>query len=295
MSSRSSISESSQTFGDFSDDENFIDGEIQTYNMDSDEDIEMGSSGSQNVEYLSIDQVHKLMEDAIKNIQDVVELPRQETKILLNFFKWEELSLLEKFYEEGRTKLFKLANIEYHSDEKAMPCVSSKVCQICFESADCITSRCGHCSFCNDCYTQYLTTKIVEEGVGENLTCPAFKCNFVLEEAMVLSMISCPSVKEKYKYLIINKFVTHNRLLKFCPEPHCTTVVKSEMVQCSVKCKCGVSFCFKCGENMHEPVHCDIVERWENLVKTDGGSRSWIYENTKVSYNFFDKFNDRSD
>jgi ariadne-1 len=156
------------------------------------------------------------------------------------------------------------------------------LCEICFEKSDCFKLPCSYGGFCSVCFEEYFKIKILD-GVGDGLTCPAFKCNYVLGDTLVMNFIKFPEIRDKYQHLITSKFVMHHRLLTYCPQPLCTNVIKAELVITTVECKCGHCFCFKCGETVHEPVQFEFFERWERLMEeAESGSKKWIYHNTKV-------------
>ena len=49
-----------------------------------------------------------------------------------------------------------------------------------------------------------------------------------------------------------------------------------------VRCDCGHSFCFKCGGEDHEPVQCDLLEKWMRR-REDRSIRNWIEKCDDVS------------
>ena len=48
-----------------------------------------------------------------------------------------------------------------------------------------------------------------------------------------------------------------------------------------VACKCGNSFCFRCGEEDHLPTDCDNVKKWMEKEKNDSENLTWIKANCK--------------
>ena len=46
-------------------------------------------------------------------------------------------------------------------------------------------------------------------------------------------------------------------------------------------CKCGQTFCFKCGNEDHLPVSCDQVKEWLDKENDSGDTINWIKANTK--------------
>ncbi|KAG5669739.1 hypothetical protein PVAND_000033 [Polypedilum vanderplanki] len=180
------------------------------------------------------------------------------------------------------TEVYKLMKNEINEyNDESFSIKNDQICEICYENDQCITYLpCQHNNFCKSCYEKYLTNQILN-GVGDDITCPGHNCYYTLSDELVLDLVKNPTIKNKYQYLITNQFVTHNRILKYCPQPLCDLIIKSEIVTTTVICKCGFNFCFKCTEEYHEPILCEIAEQWEKLVQTDGGSKKWIYENTK--------------
>lgn len=66
--------------------------------------------------------------------------------------------------------------------------------------------ECGH-RFCTQCWGEYLTTKIMEEGLGQSISCAAHGCDILVDDVSVMRLISDPRVKLKYQHLITNSFV----------------------------------------------------------------------------------------
>lgn len=64
--------------------------------------------------------------------------------------------------------------------------------------------------FCKDCWCNYLTTKIMEEGMGNKISCAAHDCDILVDDQTVMSLITEPKVKLKYQHFITNSFVEVN-------------------------------------------------------------------------------------
>jgi len=132
------------------------------------------------------------------------------------------------------------------------------------------------------CWSEYLTTKIMEEGMGQTISCPAHGCDILVDDNTVMRLITDSKVKLKYQHLITNSFVECNRLLKWCPAPDCHHVVKVQYPDAKpVRCKCGRQFCFNCGENWHDPVKCKWLKKWIKKCDDDSETSNWIAANTK--------------
>lgn len=66
--------------------------------------------------------------------------------------------------------------------------------------------ECGH-RFCTTCWSEYLTTKIVEEGMGQTIACAAHNCPILVDDATVMKLVTDNRVRLKYNHLITNTFV----------------------------------------------------------------------------------------
>ncbi len=105
-----------------------------------------------------------------------------------------------------------------------------------------VAIACGH-QFCKSCWVAYLTTKIMEEGVGPSISCADHQCDILVDDETVLELITDKAVIRRYKQLITNNFVECNRLVRWCPKPACGHVVKVE--HCAfkqVQCVCKAVF-----------------------------------------------------
>lgn len=108
---------------------------------------------------------------------------------------------------------------------------------------------CNH-SYCLDCYSRFISQKIVDDGEAVRIKCPAHKCPTILDPHSIQMLVD-KEVYDKYQRLFIKSWVDENEYLKFCPSANCENVVechvkRSEMHQIipTVACKCGTRFCF---------------------------------------------------
>lgn len=143
---------------------------------------------------------------------------------------------MERFYDGNQDELFKEAHVVNPFKKvpiAAKPKVSRKFlgteeCDICFMTfspSDMTGLECGH-RFCYQCWNEYLTTKIMEEGVGQTIACAAHNCPILVDDETTMRLLREPRVKLKYQHLITNSFVECNRLLRWCPSPDCTYAIK---------------------------------------------------------------------
>lgn len=250
-------------------------------------------------EVLSTENIVQHMVDSIKEVNVVVQIPSTTTRILLNYFNWDKEKLMERYYDGNQEDLFREAHVvnPFKPSGKASASVktSSKVtaakqasgteeCEICFmvlATTQMTGLECGH-RFCYQCWNEYLTTKVMEEGVGQTIACAAHNCPILVDDQTVMRLVKDTRVRIKYQHLITNNFVECNRLLRWCPSPDCTYAVKVAHVEPRpVICRCGHSFCFACGENWHDPVKCFLLRKWIKKCDDDSETSNWIAANTK--------------
>lgn len=65
---------------------------------------------------------------------------------------------------------------------------------------------CGH-GYCKDCWRQYLTFKIVDDGNAHSIYCPALKCGIVVDDVTIMQLVSDDGTKQKYQHLMTNSYV----------------------------------------------------------------------------------------
>lgn len=186
-------------------------------------------------EVLSTDEIVQHMVDCIKEVNTVVQIPSTITRILLNYFNWDKEKLMERFFDGNQDELFQEAHVinPFKKVNTVKPKLSSKIlgteeCDICFmilATSQLTGLECGH-RFCYQCWNEYLTTKIMEEGVGQTIACAAHNCQILVDDQTVMRLLKDARVKLKYQHLITNSFVECNRLLRWCPSPECNYAIK---------------------------------------------------------------------
>ncbi|KAI5651602.1 IBR domain, a half RING-finger domain-containing protein [Phthorimaea operculella] len=245
-------------------------------------------------EVLSTEEIVQHMVDYIKEVNTVVELPATTTHILLNHLKWDKEKLMEWFYDGDQDQLFARAGVINPFRESGthmlklqqISTTGTEECQICYtalEPSIMTGLECGHV-YCKECWCGYLTTKIMDEGLADTITCVEYTCDILVDFETVMRLVQEPRVKIKYQHFITNSFVECNRLLRWCPSPDCSNAIKVAYVEAApVTCRCGHTFCFACGENWHEPIKCCLLRKWlkKYTDNNDTNTLSWIAENTK--------------
>ncbi|XP_013390777.1 E3 ubiquitin-protein ligase arih1 [Lingula anatina] len=254
-------------------------------------------------EVLSPELIVQHMVDCIKEVNTVVQLPATTTRILLSHFRWDKEKLMERYYDGDQDQLFSEAHVvspgrkmsasfkpssssrkNTRSAAAAAASAENIECEICtltYPQGMMTGLECGH-RFCTACWTEYLTTKIIDEGMGQTISCAAHGCDILVDDATVMSLVKDSKVRLKYQHLITNSFVECNRQLRWCPAPDCGRAVKVNYPDARpVTCQCGHTFCFSCGETWHDPVKCKWLRRWIKKCDDDSETSNWIAANTK--------------
>lgn len=264
------------------------------FEMDIDKHTKEKTSDIEDYPYevLSTEEIVQHMVDSIQEVNAVVQMPNTTTRILLNHFKWDKEKLMERLYDGDQEALFSEARV-INPFRKPLPVNKYKTrrrssgteeCLICFMVLPSVTMtglECNH-KFCSHCWTSYLTTKIMEEGLGQTISCAQFMCDILVDDGTVMRLVKDTQVRVKYQHIITNSFVECNRLLRWCPSPDCNNAVKVQNVEARpVTCKCLHTFCFQCGENWHDPVKCHLLKKWIKKCDDDSETSNWIAANTK--------------
>lgn len=255
-------------------------------------------------EVLTPDKIVQHMIECIKEVNQVIQLPPTTTRILLHHFRWDKEKLMERFYDGDQERLFKEAHIvspfktvsRKLSGQRSTTSSSSSsgssrskqakefYCEICYLPTieDNMSGlECEH-KFCKLCWREYLKTKIMDEGMGLTISCAAHKCDILVDDNTVMSLVDDQAVKIKYQHLITNSFVECNRLMRWCPAPNCKNAIKAQYYDTQpVQCICQHIFCFGCGELWHDPVKCKWLKKWIKKCDDDSETSNWIAANTK--------------
>ncbi|XP_037080478.1 E3 ubiquitin-protein ligase ariadne-1-like isoform X2 [Pollicipes pollicipes] len=242
---------------------------------------------------LSVEEIVEYMVAEINEVKEVVKLPRTTIRILLNHFRWDKGKLFERFYDTDQEQLFREAHVVSPFIKKTASnpkvnsrrgAVTTEECEICLmvQPSSAMTGlECGH-RFCAGCWAEYLTTKVMDEGMGQTISCAAHGCDILVDDRTVLRLVGEPRVLQRYQHLITNSFVECNRCLCWCPSPDCGYALRVPYPDVRpVTCKCGHRFCFACGEVWHDPVRCSRIKRWLKKCDDDSETFNWLSANTK--------------
>eukprot|EP00128_Syssomonas_multiformis_P005032 Colp12_sorted_trinity150504_noHs@20653 len=276
----------SEDFDDFEDEDDYM--EDDDYGIDVDVDEAKKEEESDKFQYECL-KPKDLISTQLKNIEEVnqiFQISASDARILLQHFGWDKERLVERYYDGDQEKLFAEAHIvnPHRETPGQTPRDKEVTCEICFVDylwEDMHQMKCGH-SFCKGCWNTYLNCKIRDDGISQNISCPAHGCPILVDELTVTSILSDPEVLNKYTYLIAREFVSGNKHVKWCPAPGCENAIRVPIIAAApVKCDCGHTFCFMCANPVHDPVKCDMLKKWLKKCADDSETANWIAANTK--------------
>ena len=92
------------------------------------------------------------------------------------------------------------------------------------------------------------------------------------------------SLLQRYSRAILEQFVNSNKQMRWCPAPGCERIVMAGAGVKNVRCGpggCGCTFCFKCGEEAHQPASCAELVSWVEKCQNESETANWILANTK--------------
>ncbi len=115
----------------------------------------------------------------------------------LNQYKWDKENLLEAYYSKD------LGTANNHTKPENLTNDSQPlVCEICYtERNDVVfmaSLECGH-AYCNTCWSEYLTTKIMDEGASQTIACPTNECDTLVDDKTVYRLIGSTDVIMRYQ------------------------------------------------------------------------------------------------
>uniref|UniRef100_A0A8C9VDF3 RBR-type E3 ubiquitin transferase n=1 Tax=Scleropages formosus TaxID=113540 RepID=A0A8C9VDF3_SCLFO len=150
-------------------------------------------------EVLTAEQILQHMVECIREVNEVIQNPATITRILLSHFNWDKEKLMERYFDGNLDKLFSECHVinpskksrtrlNTRSSAQDMPC---QICYLNYPNSYFTGLECGH-KFCMQCWGDYLTTKIIEEGMGQTISCPAHSCDILVDDNTEKKAVSFP-------------------------------------------------------------------------------------------------------
>lgn len=128
----------------------------------------------------------------VTHVVGILGIRQEHAATLLRHFRWNKERLIEKYMDDPEAVL-QAAGVSTDSTQKTrITVVPSFMCDICCndeEGMQTLALSCKH-RFCRDCYEQYITLKIKEEGESRRIQCMKEDCTVVVDEKTVSGIVS---------------------------------------------------------------------------------------------------------
>eukprot|EP01035_Chromulina_nebulosa_P021907 gene21907-28362_t len=218
--------------------------------------------------YIDIDYVYNYDEETTDNDEIEEDHPLNSKPIDGTYYLKDILDIapiLESFIDEVDSKV----------DSKVYSC---RICGDDFIESTGLALGCNHW-FCLTCYSEYVKSQINDGPSCITMKCPEFKCTQVVSR-LVISSITEPAIYSKYRMYVTRNYIDTSRNMKYCPAADCTKVAIGSGVT-KIRCTCNNPFCFRCGEEAHDPVNCQQLGVWFSKCQDESETANWILANTK--------------
>jgi ariadne-1 len=237
-------------------------------------------------------EVERMMSALLNDVCTLLNVTEDTARLLLCKFKWSKERLVDSYYADqdrvlaaagaddvlsgsAGSSALRTTEETSSSSETGIAC---PICGDCFVVQDLLAIACGH-QFCRNCYASYIASKVEEGPSCVHMTCPMFRCKRIVPQS-ILSNVADPIVAKKYRMFLTRNFIETSRNIRWCPGSGCDKVAIASGVT-TVICTCGVPFCFKCGEEAHDPVSCVHLADWQLKCSNESETANWILANTK--------------
>jgi len=234
----------------------------------------------------------------VSNLLDVDEDCAQQ---LLQHFRWEKEKLVDAFFSGSQEKVMLDCGMDLYSSDVAMSFKSSAPssssipssssssssdpvcsdCRICYDPSDLSPGSMLGCKhlFHNNCYRDYLINEVSQGPTCIIAHCPEIKCKQRVLRQLYAKLLP-PAELERYDRYVMRSFIEDSKTLKYCPAAGCDRVAVGSGIS-TIKCQCQRPFCFRCGEEAHEPVTCAQLSVWALKCSNESETANWILVNTK--------------
>ncbi|VDL48330.1 unnamed protein product [Hymenolepis diminuta] len=192
-----------------SDSEDFSDGIEDEFNRVND-DVNKDVIVKPHIKVFTPEMLIRYMLENVKSVEQITLLPKTINRLLLDYFKWSQDDLTDRYFEAPDSLAFLRKTIlptldpsytelpslklrsysEIHSSKD--PSVREIACDICCDSCppdQIFALGCDH-FYCRNCWTRYLESKILNNNQANKLTCPTPKCECLIDDDCVADLLS---------------------------------------------------------------------------------------------------------
>ncbi|CAD8125587.1 unnamed protein product [Paramecium sonneborni] len=232
-------------------------------------------NSSINQETLELQDVMEYIDQLINNIGELLNFDSDNTYEILMFYNWNKDRIESEYHEKIIEQLQKQGILNNHSAISYENNTTS--CPLCLEITTMVKLGCGHL-FCHSCVTHTIAQRFSKEQFLV-IPCLQYGCKYRLP----ISMIKKFSRPEDFQKIVCRKFIDTNKSLAYCQGVDCKKILRpKDLSITTVTCPCGTSFCFRCKNEFHLPVPCDMAKTWVSEITKNEANIKWIVLNTKI-------------
>jgi len=138
----------------------------------------------------SIADIIEFQSKEIDHVATILGTRKETAATLLRYFRWNKERLIERFMDNAASVQEEAGVIV---DSTRQPKLSGRpgfVCDICCSDEPGLLTlalSCGH-RYCHNCYRQYLTQKIMEEGESRRIQCMG-NCRLIADEKTIEAIV----------------------------------------------------------------------------------------------------------
>lgn len=234
-----------------------------------------------------------LLTALVNEVSTLLDISEDEAQGILQYFKWDKEKMMDGYFSNSE-KVRKSCGLDLFSLDlcnqvlppplTSTPVVASAkliTCRICYDEVDISETfalGCKH-AFCRNCFSEYLRSAVSDGASCVSAHCPEHKCKQLITKTIVHGLLG-PEDSAKYDLFFIRDFIEKSKNMKYCPAPRCEKVAVGSGIT-TVRCSCNYCFCFKCGEEAHDPCSCAQLSEWIEKCMNESETANWILANTR--------------
>jgi ariadne-1 len=236
-------------------------------------------------------EIIPMMDNVMKEVTTLLEIDNDSAQLLLQVFRWDKERLIDAFFSDPEKALREAGLDQYSSidfsalsaDRNASKIVSSSLassnntsvgtfpCRICCDECPVDTALSLGCKhpFCRNCYADYLRSQVTEGPACIRTHCPEHKCKQSVPKSFFVSLVD-NATAERYKMFVTRNFIETSKTMRYCPAAGCDKVAIGSGVT-TVRCSCNNPFCFRFGEEAHDPCSSSQLSEWAGKCMNESG------------------------
>lgn len=238
-------------------------------------------------EVIGTEQVRKQLSELVASVASFLNVDEDLASGLLRCFKWDRERAAADYFADPEALLRKLGlhNFQHEPPAPELNQEGTTSCPICDDdeipAPDAKALGCGH-YFCTGCWSDYLVDQITKGKDAIMARCPMHKCECRIPDSFIREVVGEKSEAwERFQSFLVKAFVDDHHGMRWCPAPRCERILRAAAHLTTIKCACGNSMCWRCGQESHQPATCDMLAKWLLKCSDESETAKWIIANTK--------------